>query len=361
MRIFGTPGVPGAFHDLAQSRVGGLEAERRAISEAMTGKPIVDVKRTKEVATVPTVAEFAERFLDEYLPRPKPSSRYAKERILKGRGGLVEFFGPMRLDEIDQSHVNVYVRKLGKLAVKTINEKLTVLSTLLSYAGPKGCKLIPASVLSMHVDGMSPEIVAVPAADVARLVAACTDDRYRVAVLLASEAGLRIGEIRGVQWTDIKDGRITIRRAIDQRNNVTPPKHDKARTVRLSPALVSALQKLPRRGLWIVSRLDDGGSLGYYAMWEAIRALYVRAGVSIPVSESGESMPWHSLRHAFGTEMAKQIPLPVLRELMGHSDIDTTLRYVSVNRGQMDDAIDAVFGGAGSQVAAAPRKRSNPS
>ena len=74
-----------------------------------------------------------------------------------------------------------------------INEKLTVLSTLLSYAGPKGCKLIPASVLSMHVDGMSPEIVAVPAADVAKLIAACMDDRYRVAVLLASEARLRIG------------------------------------------------------------------------------------------------------------------------------------------------------------------------
>ncbi len=148
-----------------------------------------------------------------------------------------------------------------------------------------------------------------------------------------------------MQWTDIKDGRITIRCAIDQRNNVTPPKHDKARTVRLSPALVSALEKLPRRGLWIVSRLDDGGSLGYCAIWEAIRALYVRAGVSIPVSDTGKRMPWHSMRHTFGTECAASgVPLPVIQELMGHEDIATTMRYVSVNLGQKDDAIALAFG-----------------
>ncbi len=360
-RVFGTPGIPGAFHDLAQSRVGALEAERRAIANALAGRSIAGDAKCVEVATAPTVAEFAERFLDEYLPRQKPSARYAKERILRGKGGLIEFFGPMRLDEIDQSLVNRYVHSLRKLATKTINERLTVLSTLLKYAGPKGCKLIGESTLSLHIDGAESEITAVPADDVAKLIAACTDDRYKVAVLLASEAGLRIGEIRGVQWTDIKDGRITIRRAVDQRNNVGTPKHDKTRTVKLSGALVSALAKLSRRGLWIVSRLDDGAMLGYYAMWEAIRSLYVKANVTIPVSETGESMPWHSLRHTFGTEMAARgVPLPVLQALMGHEDIATTMRYVTVGREQMDDAIDRVLGSGsdprGSHVAADPKR-----
>jgi len=353
-RVFGTPGVPGPYHDLAPSKVGALEAERRAIANALAGKPIVsDVRRETEVATVPTVAEFAERFLIEYLPRQKPSARYAKERIVRGKNGLIGFFGPLRLDEIDQPLINRYVASMSKLATKTINERLTVLSTMLKYAGPKGCKLIPESMLSMHIDGAEAEIVAVPAADVAKLIAACTDERYRVAVLLASEAGLRIGEIRGVQWTDIRDGRITIRRAIDTRNNVTTPKHDKTRTVKLSPALVSALETLPRRGIWIVTRLDDGGMLTYWAMWEALRALYTKAGVTIPVSETGESMPWHSLRHSYGTEMAARgVPLPVLQQLMGHEDIATTMRYVTVNRDQMDAAIDRVFGERGSHVAA---------
>ena len=37
-----------------------------------------------------------------------------------------------------------------------------------------------------------------------------------VAAELAYEAGLRAGEIRGLQWTDIKDGQLTIRRALEK-------------------------------------------------------------------------------------------------------------------------------------------------
>src|ERR1700759_3710672 len=101
-----------------------------------------------------------------------------------------------------------------------------------------GCKLIPETLLCFYVEGgMAAEIMAVPIADVGKLLAAATDARYRVAVLMASEAGLRIGEIRGLQWTDIKtSGTLTVRRAGDPRNNVGTPKHDKSRSVRLSPA-----------------------------------------------------------------------------------------------------------------------------
>ena len=115
---------------------------------------------------------------------------------------------------------------------------------------------------------MGAEIRAVDSDDVERLLATCTDDRYRVVVLLATEAGLRAGEIRGLQWTDVKDGQITVRRALDPATNeAIAPKHNKSRTVPLSPRLSAALAALPRRGLWIVSRLD-GGALGYWTMIE---------------------------------------------------------------------------------------------
>jgi integrase len=137
---------------------------------------------------------------------------------------------------------------------------------------------------------MAAEIIAVPIADVRKLLAAATDDRYRVAVLLASEARLRIGEIRGLQWTDIKGGRLTVRRAVDPHNNVGTPKHDKSRSVRLSLALDAALAALPRRGLWVITTLE-GGMIGYWTMLEAVQRLYNRAGIAVPVSESGATMP----------------------------------------------------------------------
>jgi integrase len=66
--------------------------------------------------------------------------------------------------------------------------------------------------------------------------------------------------------------------------------------------------------------------------------VYAAAGLDAP------DMPFHCLRHTFGTELAKRVPLPVVRELMGHREISTTMRYVTVDDSQHHDAIALVFG-----------------
>ena len=337
IRITGTPNV--------DTKSAADHAERLHIDREMHPERVrVEAPAAPQRKELPTIREFSERFLREYGPDHKPSEHYAKERILKGN--LLPIFGDLLLDEIDQSHVQNYVaRETKRVTASTINNRLAVLSTLLGYAGPDGCRLIPECTLRFHIDSMDAEIQAIPADDVRKLIAACTDERYRVAVLLASEAGLRIGEIRGLQWTDVKDGRLTVRRSLDLRNNIPAPKANRRRKVRLPPDPASALASLARRGLWVVSRRDDGGSLTYWALWEGIRALYTRAGVVAPESENGKAMPWHSLRHTFGTELAARgIPLPVIKELMGHSDIATTMRYVTVTEAQTDAVIDGAFG-----------------
>lgn len=40
-RVFGTPGIPGPYHDLSPSKAGAEEAERRAIKAALASKPDV--------------------------------------------------------------------------------------------------------------------------------------------------------------------------------------------------------------------------------------------------------------------------------------------------------------------------------
>jgi len=48
----------------------------------------------------------------------------------------------------------------------------------------------------------------------------------------------------------------------------------------------------------------------------------------------------HSLRHTFGTTMAKnKVSLPVVQEMMGHESLDTTRHYVQLAREQMDKEI----------------------
>jgi integrase len=52
---------------------------------------------------------------------------------------------------------------------------------------------------------------------------------------------LRAGEIRGLQWGDVVGGQLTVRRALDnETNEVIASKHNKARTVPMSPRTGSA-------------------------------------------------------------------------------------------------------------------------
>lgn len=99
-------------------------------------------------------------------------------------------------------------------------------------------------------------------------------------------------------------GQITVRRALDnETNEVIAPKHNKGRTVSMSPRIAEALAALPRRGLWVIAA-EDGRSVDYDragGMLEAITGLYARVGLAKP------AMPIHALRHTFGTVMARRV------------------------------------------------------
>src|ERR1700691_4836628 len=104
--------------------------------------------------------------------------------------------------------------------------------------------------------------------------------------------------------------------------------HDRLRRVPLSPTLREALDEAPRRGLWVVPA-DDGGVIGYWVLLgnpartkrgrrlpaKGLHAMYAAAGLAPP------EMPFHWLRHTFGTELATRVPLPVVKELMGHAEV----------------------------------------
>lgn len=84
--------------------------------------------------------------------------------------------------------------------------------------------------------------------------------------------------------------------------------------------------------------------LGYWAMRKVIHKTYVRAGVTVPGSEAGETMPWHSLRHTFGMSWPRAGSPPQIQRLTGHADIKTTMRYVTTTDDQLDAAIGLAFG-----------------
>ena len=99
--------------------------------EIILFRPSVSTPKRKEV---PTLREFAERFLDGYARanRQKPSTIVTKEIIL--RVHLVPLFGTTRLDAITNEDVQRLKGSMRQRAPKTVNNVVTVLRVLLKTA-----------------------------------------------------------------------------------------------------------------------------------------------------------------------------------------------------------------------------------
>jgi len=78
----------------------------------------------------------------------------------------------------------------------------------------------------------------------------------------------------------------------------------------------------PRRGPLFVSRQ---GRLSY-AMANRLFRTYAEG-----LEENGRPLTIHQLRHTFGSERAGQMDALLLRDLMGHQSLKTTLQYTQVN------------------------------
>ena len=167
--------------------------------------------------------------------------------------------------------------------------------------------------------------------------------------------GCRRGEALGMQWRDFdwSNRRIWIRRARVNARTVLPKQRkrgSKPRSVRITAAMervLGELQEAQRHELrgdvdsWVFrSRMGTAiEETTLFRAWKRIRRLAAAEGV--------RPLTLHSLRHTFGSVCAARgVPLPHLKELMGHASVSTTMRYVTVTGDQLDAAIQLAFGGA---------------
>ena len=150
------------------------------------------------------------------------------------------------------------------------------------------------------------------------------------AVRLLLLTGCRKSEIMTLQWRDFRDGHLFLR------DGKTGP-----RTVWLSTAARSILESLPRTGAWVFPGRDGKGSVqGLKYFWVKLR------------DEAGlQDVRLHDLRHSYAS-LALQAgeTVLVIGRLLGHSDPDTTLKYIHLADRTVRDAVDAVapvLGGEG--------------
>jgi len=155
------------------------------------------------------------------------------------------------------------------------------------------------------------------------------EPKWYAAVCLAGEAGLRIGEVKGLRWredVDLVAGTITVNQQIqeDGHDGTPTPGTPKGRTRRVVPitgTLDTALREIGGiRSGYVICQLD-GSPMTVGLVDAAMHRICRTAGLP----ERG----WHALRHCFGTHAAMFGVNPwTLMNWMGHKRIDETIRYV---------------------------------
>ena len=135
--------------------------------------------------------------------------------------------------------------------------------------------------------------------------------------------GCRKGELLTLKWRDYREGKLFLR---DSKNG--------PRTVWLSAAAREVLDRLPKKNGWVFpSPYRDAAHLAEITeFWQEVRT---EAGV--------RDVRPHDLRHTFASQAAMQgIPLPVVARLLGHAQVQMTLRYAHVSDRDVEAAAERI-------------------
>jgi integrase len=281
-----------------------------------------------------TFAKFSSEWFETYVrTNNKPATQASRWTTLKVH--LVPAFGALALSEIDVAKLERY--KMAKLAeglsARTINHHLSALSRCLHDAVTWGVLAVVPRLKLLRPAPWRSDFLSHQEAD--QLVAATAEGTWRTMATLALNTGLRIGEIFGLHWSDID---FTARQLVVRRSIVNgivgTPKNNRERQVPLSAAAVAALATMPRDHQLVFHR-GKGKPLIHATAGNHLRHACERARIR-PIG-------WHVLRHTFASWLvADGVPLPVVQRLLGHANIEMTMRYSHMAPSSFRSAIDVL-------------------
>jgi integrase len=314
----------------------------------------------QQIQAVPTFSAFLPKYLTYCSNNNKFSTFETKKRLIELH--LAPFFGTMVLDDIGPADIEEFkalmrsklsssrktsaeaskwavLKRHGApaetLSPKTVNNTLTCLRKMLAVAQEQGVIEHIPRVKLFKVNKPDFDFLAFDEAE--RLIDA-TDNDSRAAVLVAVKAGLRLGEILALQWSDLDlvKGRVVVRRNFWRGHLNETPKGGRTRSVDLPGSLITALKAHRHvKGPWVFC-----SAKGHPLTDKQLNGLLSKAVRRAGIARDEGRIGWHDLRHTYGSHLAmRAVPLRTIQELMGHATIEMTMRYAHLSPEITRDAV----------------------
>lgn len=295
----------------------------------------------------------------------EPTGR-RKARIMRG-------FGGHRLFAITTKEVRQFLAKLDRedISARTVNIHRQVLHSIFEFAGREDSFGLPtnpaAGTTKRPEDGAKP-IETFEPDEIRAIAQAARDGLHRgrggyshsaysleteqewrrineqdaALFTIAAFTGLRLGELLALRWRDVNlnGGVLSVSRAMSAGEEAST-KSRRSRVVPLAQQAKDALEMLRRRDHF-TGRNDfvfcraDGGPLDRSAVRKRFIRAQKKAGVRV--------RRFHDLRHTFGSLAIRRFDLVAVKEMMGHSKLTTTERYLHSKPRPSDTAmLTAIF------------------
>ena len=313
------------------------EAQRLLLRLAEKGTLDPDVEEEEEPEAMPTVDDAIEQFELVELPKKKPSTQHGYRQIVEAN--IRPWYGPWLIFDIDRP---VFLELDTELV-----------ATGLSPSTRRNIQVVFRRILGTAVDaGRLEHMPALPSLprvgrkvtrsmslEESNALIAASHDVFKLPMLLARDAGLRASEVRGLRWKDVdlNSQVLTVRQAICH-GVAAPPKSGHERVVPLTNDLIDVLE--------VAGEKKAGSSTpvapsSWGTVWSeaGMRTAFNKARKKAALEE----WTFHSLRHFFVSDLFRQgASAPVVRQLAGHRELSTTVRYAHANDDECRAAIAAV-------------------
>ena len=259
------------------------------------------------------ISPLLQRMIDDMtMRRLAPKTQQGYIRAVKR---FAEFFGrsPDKASAEDVRRFHVHLAKtIGQ--IPTMNATMTALKFFfgVTIGRPDIVDGIPFAREPRKLPVvLSPD-------EVARLLAAAANVKYRAALSLAYATGLRVSEVVSLKVTDIDSKRMVVR--------IEQGKGSKDRYVMLSPYLLTLLRQWWKElepEVWLFPSYQDR-HMSARQLHRICQETAKRAGIKKRVSP-------HTLRHSFATHLLERgIDIRVIQAMLGHKKLDTTAHYTQV-------------------------------
>lgn len=304
-----------------------------------------------------TFREFIKEFWDYYKTQVRASTLESRLRYI--RDLFLPEFGGLTLEDIDTHAIDAFIAKYSpNYKSSSMNTILATLRMILHTAQRWGYIQETPKVQSLkipheaHLDFLSFE-------ETNKLLEAVPQIGRGVAVWLALKAGLRIGEIRGLTWDNVNlfSSELRVVQQLYDNDDIGPTKTGHTRTVPIPESLAIVLRRVPR-SLKCPFVIQEGGVVPTSgALYGWLQGVLRNLGIERENSNIG----LHDLRHTYASHLVIQgVPLKAVQELLGHTEIQTTMIYAHLTSQSLRASVSALDAPAPQVTHTAPESTGLP-